>query len=136
MGDGTVVSVSTEPGVPPFDQEMPLRQRLRDALPAAMKARDRAAVSVLRSALAAIDNAEAVDVPTPVHEHLAIEQTPVGLGAAEVGWRALSEEQVVDIVRGELTERQVATRDYDRSGQRDRAAELRAQAEVLSQLTQ
>jgi uncharacterized protein YqeY len=38
-----------------------LRDRLRQALPAAMKARDRPAITALRSALAAIDNAEAFD---------------------------------------------------------------------------
>jgi uncharacterized protein len=38
-----------------------LRDRLRRALPAAMKARDRPAMTALRSALAAIDNAGAVD---------------------------------------------------------------------------
>lgn len=38
-----------------------LRDRLRRALPVAMKARDRTAVTALRSALAAIDNAEAFD---------------------------------------------------------------------------
>ena len=43
-----------------------LRDRLRRALPAAMKARDRPAMTALRSALAAIDNAGAVDPPRPV----------------------------------------------------------------------
>ncbi|HET7516709.1 MAG TPA: hypothetical protein VFN05_03225 [Actinomycetes bacterium] len=38
-----------------------LRDRLRRALPVAMKARDRTAITALRSALAAIDNAEAFD---------------------------------------------------------------------------
>jgi uncharacterized protein len=38
-----------------------IRTRMRRALTAAMKARDRSAVTALRSALAAIDNAEAVD---------------------------------------------------------------------------
>jgi uncharacterized protein YqeY len=38
-----------------------LRDRLRRALPTAMKARDRPAMTALRSALAAIDNAGAVD---------------------------------------------------------------------------
>jgi uncharacterized protein len=42
-----------------------IRTRLRRALPAAMKARDRTTVAALRSALAAIDNAEAVEVNTP-----------------------------------------------------------------------
>ncbi len=38
-----------------------VRARLRAALKAAMKERDRAATATLRSALAALDNAEAVD---------------------------------------------------------------------------
>jgi len=38
-----------------------VRDRLRAALPAAMKARDSVAISALRSALGAIDNAETVD---------------------------------------------------------------------------
>jgi uncharacterized protein len=38
-----------------------VRDRLRRALPAAIKARDTAAVAAVRSALAAIDNTEAVD---------------------------------------------------------------------------
>jgi uncharacterized protein len=40
-----------------------LRDRLHRALPTAMKARDRPALTALRSALAAIDNAEAVNPP-------------------------------------------------------------------------
>jgi len=46
-----------------------IRSRLRRALPAAIKARDLPAVAALRSALAAIDNAEAVDItrtPSPM----------------------------------------------------------------------
>jgi uncharacterized protein YqeY len=39
-----------------------MRTRLRRALPPAMKARDQQTVAALRSALAAIDNAEAVEV--------------------------------------------------------------------------
>ena len=52
-----------------------LRDRFRRALPAAMKARDRPAMTALRSALAAIDNAGAVDpthaVPTEVDPQVA-----------------------------------------------------------------
>ena len=40
-----------------------MRARLRQDLTAAMKARDAVAVTALRSAIAAIDNAEAVEVP-------------------------------------------------------------------------
>ena len=43
-----------------------LRDRLSQALPAAMKARDRPAMTALRSAVAAIDNAGAVDPAHPL----------------------------------------------------------------------
>jgi hypothetical protein len=52
-----------------------LRDRLSRALPTAMKARDRPAMTALRSALAAIDNAAAVDpthaVPTDMDPQIA-----------------------------------------------------------------
>jgi uncharacterized protein len=45
-----------------------LRDRLSRALPAAMKARDRPAMTALRSAVAAIDNAGAVDPAPPTDQ--------------------------------------------------------------------
>jgi uncharacterized protein YqeY len=109
----------------------PLRQRLRGALPAAMKARDRAAVAALRATLAAIENAEAAEVDPSVHKGLAIEQSPVGAGASEVPRRILTEEQVTHIVRAEIAERQAAARHYEELGQPDRAEQLRTEAGVL-----
>ena len=97
-----------------------------------MRARDRAAVAVLRSTLAAIDNAEAVAVKSSGGQGLAIEQTPLGVGAAEVERRVLTDEQVEDIVRTEVAEREAAARDYDRAGQRERAELLRSEIGVLS----
>ena len=44
-----------------IDESVPLRERFRVALSAAMKTRARKAISGLRSALGAIDNAEAID---------------------------------------------------------------------------
>jgi uncharacterized protein YqeY len=108
----------------------PLRQRLREALPAAMKARDRVAVAALRATLAAIDNAEAVE-HVPSHG-LAIERSPVGVGAAEVERRVLTEAQVADIVRAEMAEREAAARDYERAGRPERAEQLRGEISVLS----
>src|SRR5262249_57611548 len=90
-----------------------VRQRLREALRAAMKARDRLAVAALRSTLAAIDNAEAVDRAVSADDRLAIEQTPVGVGAAEARRRVLTETDVERIVRAEVAERTAAARDYD-----------------------
>jgi len=116
----------------PSDPSVPLRQRLQDALSAALKARDRAAVTALRSALAAIANAEAVDRPASADRGLAIEETSVGVGVAEVERRMLTADQVEQIVRAEVAERQAAARDYERAGRTDRADQVRREAAVLS----
>lgn len=116
----------------PSDPSVPLRQRLQDALPAALKARDRAAVAALRSALAAIANAEAVNGPARSDRGQAIEQTSVGVGVAEVERRVLTADQVEQIVRAEVAERQAAALDYERAGRMDRADEVRREAAVLS----
>jgi uncharacterized protein YqeY len=108
-----------------------LRHRLRAALPAAIKARDRAAVSALRSTLAAIDNAEAVDRPAADEGPLAIEHIATGVGANEVERRVLTAAQIEHIVRAEVVEREAAARDYDRAGRPERAATLRHEASVL-----
>ena len=112
--------------------ETSLRQRLRTALVAAMKERDRVAVTALRSALAAIDNAEAVDITAVASGSLAIESSPVGIGGAEAGRRALSGEDIAQIVRSEVADREAAALEYDRAGRPERAEALRAEARVLS----
>jgi phosphatidylglycerophosphate synthase len=110
----------------------PLRQRLRTALPAAMKAGDRAAVSALRSTLSAIDNAEAVERKASVDKHLAIELIPSGAGAAEVARRELTELDVEEIVRTEVAEREAAVRELETAGRPELADDLRAQIRVLA----
>jgi uncharacterized protein YqeY len=113
--------------------ESPLRQRLRDALPAAMKSRDRAAVAVLRSTIAAIDNAEAI-IPADdgTRRSLAIEHVPIGAGATEAARRALSESDVERIVRDEIADRAAAAEDYERTGCPDRAEQLRSEIHTLT----
>jgi uncharacterized protein YqeY len=108
-----------------------IREQLRQALPAAMKARDRVAVGVLRSTLAAIDNAEAV-VPAET-KGLAIEQSPIGVGAAEAERRVLSPDDIAQIVRDEIASREEAAADYDRAGHADRAAQLLDEARFLGE---
>ena len=109
----------------------PLRTRLRDALGAAIKERDRVAVGALRSALAAIENAEAVDVSGTAGRDgaggtgMAIEQIPLGAGAAEVDRRELTEDDAERIVRGEVAEREAAALTYENAGQAARAERLR-----------
>ncbi len=106
-----------------------MRERLRAALKPAMKARDRDAVSALRSALAAIDNAEAVDVGDA--KAGALEDSPVGLGAAEARRRDLTAVEIEAIVRREVDERRVAATEYDRLGATDRRDRLTAEADAL-----
>ncbi|KIA65381.1 hypothetical protein FG87_09170 [Nocardia vulneris] len=107
----------------------PLRTRLRDALSVAMKARDRQAISALRSTLGAIDNAEAVDVGE--HRAGSVESSAVGLGVAEVARRELTESDVEQIVRAEIAERRTVAAQYETHGRTEQAADLRAQAEAL-----
>src|SRR5918999_5932165 len=98
--------------IPPADRRrmtrMPadgdnLRERLRRALPAAMKARDRPAIAALRSALAAIDNAEAVEAAeTPTGAGTpAFAGTVAGVGAAEAERRRLTHTEMEQILRAE-----------------------------------
>ncbi|GIF19570.1 uncharacterized protein YqeY [Actinoplanes tereljensis] len=109
-----------------------LRERLRKALPVAMKARDRDATTALRATLAALDNAEAVAPAEGAQGSLAIEALPVGVGATEVARRALTEPEVEQIVRAELAERETAADDYERAGHPDRAEKLRSEARSLA----
>jgi uncharacterized protein len=106
-----------------------IRQRLRASLKDAFKTRDSIAVAALRSAVGAIDNAEAVDQ--------AQERGPrLGAGAAEVARRRLSSRDVTEVVRAEATSRLSAADEYDRLGKPERAARLRAEASVLESLLQ
>ena len=109
-----------------------MRDRMRAALPAAMRAGDRVAVAALRATLGAIDNAEAVPAPSGVDGGLAIEQSPVGVGAAEVARRVLTEQDVAGVVREAVAEREEAALGYERAGHPERAERLRAEAAVLS----
>lgn len=86
-----------------------------------MKARDAVAVAALRSALAAIDNAEAVDAaqasqPDAGHRRLA--GTVRGLRAAEVARRRLGAAEMDDLVGAEAAERHTAAGEYERAGHR------------------
>lgn len=112
-----------------------MRATMRVDLKAALKARDKAAVAALRTALAAIDNAEAVPVgERPVldsgSEHFG--GSVVGLGAAEAPRRELTEAEVRDIVAAEVAERTGSAEQYRRIGQDEHAERLLAEATVLN----
>ena len=109
-----------------------LRVRLRASLTDAMKRRDGIATPALRSALAAIDNAEAVD---PAHAP-DVRSGPIagavgGLHAGEVPRLELSDDDIADVVRSEITSRKAAAREYERLGRGDDAERLRGEAAVL-----
>lgn len=112
-----------------------LRQRMRAALTSAMKARDQVRVRTLRSALGALDNAEAVDLaaaPPPGVSSGHIAGGVAGLGAAEVARQALDADRVAEMVRAEVNHRRQAADEYERAGATERARELRDEADVLS----
>lgn len=111
-----------------------VRARLSQALRDALRSRDQATTSALRSALAAIANAEAVDASAqpagpPGSEHFAGAAT--GLGAAEVARKELTEAAMRAIVRAEIADRETAVGQYLSGGHADRADRLRAEITVL-----
>ncbi|ADB53215.1 GatB/YqeY domain-containing protein [Conexibacter woesei] len=109
-----------------------VRARLRAALPAALKARDAGAVAAIRSTLAAIDNAEAVDARAPVVEHARIAGTAGELGAGEAARATLTERQQREVVEREVAERRAAADEYDRHGHDEQAARLRTEADLVA----
>ena len=112
------------------------RRTLRDALLAARKDRDATRVSALRSALERDrqrrDAGSASDLDAPSSGTIA--GGVVGLGAAEVARRDLSDAQIRELVHAEIDERLTAARDFTAGGHTERAAMLRAEAAVLSGL--
>ncbi|HEY5855888.1 MAG TPA: hypothetical protein VIW24_18060 [Aldersonia sp.] len=111
-----------------------LRTRVRTDLRTAMKVRDTAAVAALRSALAGIDNAEAV-APTEmsvaaVSEHVA--GAGVGVGSTESARLVLSVDDVQSVLHTLITELSAEAGRYDGYGQADAAQRLRSEAAALS----
>ena len=113
-----------------------LRRSMRAALTTAMKAKDTAAVKALRSTLGALDNAEAIPTAGTDLDRRATSETiagaTVGLGAGEADRRELTVDDVGRIVRAEIAERHEAAAQYASTGHAERAAALRAEAEVLA----
>jgi len=110
-----------------------VRDRLRAALPAALKQRDAELVAVLRATLAALDNAEAVPNQDRDRGSLALEAIPVGVGTQEVARRQLSDEDMQRLVRAEISERRDAARVYEQAGQHGQARRLRQAADLLTE---
>jgi len=115
-------------------QDTPTRERLQLALREALRARDTIAVSALRTALSAIDNASAVPVesaPAAGTGGPHFVGAVSGLGAGEAERHTLTEPEVEQIVRTEVGERQAAAYSYDQAGRPDQAERLRREASFL-----
>jgi uncharacterized protein len=111
------------------------RQTLRERLMAARKSRDATRVSVLRSALSAIDNAETPDSETlEVATSGPVAGSVAGLGAADVPRRVLTDSAIRELLRLEVDERLTAAERISAGGYPDRAVALRAEAAVLVDL--
>lgn len=96
-----------------------VKAAMRRDLAAAMKDRGTEVVSALRTAIALLDNAEAVD-PQSVHGDL-----------TEVARRALTASEVATVLRSHLDENLAEADRYAGLGHPDVAARLRFEAEVV-----
>lgn len=105
-----------------------IRDRIRRDLTPAMRDRDMLRVRALRSALGAIDNAEAV--PTAAHTG-AIEDASVGVGSTETTRRALTATDLHDVLQQEVDERETAARECDPHAPQH-AERLRAEAAIIA----
>gem|GEM_PF-1676359 len=105
--------------------QTPVRARLKAGLTTAMKTRQSAIVSILRTVLAAIDNAAAVELPPNF--------VPVMGQSNDVPRKVLTETQMRDIVRNEIAALQSASAEYEQLGKTEEADTLRIQAAALSE---
>lgn len=101
----------------------PIRLRLQSDIPAAMKARDSLRVSVLRTAVAAIANAEAVDATGS--------QPASGLHANEAPRLLVHDHEAVAIVVSIRDELHEAAEEMRALGQHEVAEEKLRQATIL-----
>lgn len=111
--------------------EVRLRRRLGESLKVALRERDTIAVAAIRSAMSAVDNAEAVDRSHAAPPTGVIGDVRLGVGAGEVARRELSEDDVLEIVRAEVGERRIAAAEYERLGRAEHAGRLKAEAAAL-----
>jgi len=122
------LQVEPEDFIRPWEKQMPnspmpLRQRLKADLLGAMKARQNHVVSTLRSTLAEIDNAEAVEVDASF--------VPMAGRSNDVPRKVLTEAEIRAILQSEADQIKLALAEYGSVGRAEKAAELQAAWEVL-----
>jgi len=105
-----------------------LKERLRADLKAAMQAKATDEVRLLRTLIAALDNAEAVPVERAPGDAL---PRAFGDGSNEVARRQLDAPAVDALLAAEAQSRLDAAADYDRHGRAEDADRLRREAELI-----
>src|SRR5690242_11753021 len=103
--------------------EQRLRARLSEDVRAAIKARDRARITALRTLTAALDNATAV----PVEDR----RGPMPSASAEVPRKALTEDDLRAILQREIAERYNAVFVFESHGCVEEGLELRAEIAIF-----
>ena len=103
-----------------------LKERLRTDLKAAMRERKPAEARVIRTLIAAIDNAEAVPIEG-LEERLRQRET-----IGEVARRQLNAAALDAVLASETESRLAAAGDYERHGRPDDAARLRDEAGLIA----
>jgi len=100
------------------------RNHIKSDLKQAMKARDMASVMTLRSLLAAIDNAESVQLSEPISPSIG--------KTNDVPRRELTEENLQEIFQKERDERLSAITEYERFGKDEEAERLRVETALIA----
>jgi uncharacterized protein len=102
-----------------------LRAQLSAALRSAMKGRDAVRISALRSLLAALDNASAIDLST-------VPRPAAFAASAEALRRELSAQEVTELLAREIAERQAAAARLHSLGRTEQAERALAELSVLA----
>ncbi len=111
------------------DESQSFLATLKAALRAAMRERKATEVTTLRGLISAIDNAQAVPVGD---KHDTYVFHAFGDSAVEVPRRALSQDDIRQLVEAEIRARNDAAEDYRRLGRDDKAQELTDEVEILT----
>jgi len=118
------------------DAAEPMRERLQADLRAALKARNKQSVSVLRALIAAIDNAGAIALEAggaPANPRLpgGSQYVVTGGGQSEAARKPLSAQDIDTLLVREAGERRTAADQVARHGKHEEADALRQGADLI-----
>jgi uncharacterized protein YqeY len=106
-----------------------LKERLRADLKAAMQAKATVEVRLLRTLVAALDNAEAVRDERVPDKYVA---RSFGDPSGEIARRELDRDAISELLAAEVEARLAAAGDYERHGEAEEARRLRGEAELIA----